>query len=149
MIIADNNYMASRLKIISTLASISVSYSPLATHNQSRGVVYSQDLLRFPEETLLKELADQHEVRVERINKNVDGVKSPTPMLIMTFNRLHLPEAFYAAWYPLKAHQFVPMPRRCIHCQHFCRTSKTCRRQNQGVPGLCICKVPLAGIYYA
>ena len=86
-----------RLQALSTVGSLSISCTPHATLNQSRGVVYAKELLRFSVEELQLELADQGVVRVERVRKKMDGVLSDTPTLFVTFDSLRLPEVLVAA----------------------------------------------------
>lgn len=56
------------------------------------GVIFSRDVMRYSNEKLLHELSDQGVVRVDRLQKKVDGVLVPTPTLFLTFDRLKLPE---------------------------------------------------------
>ena len=64
----------------------------------------------------------------------MDGVLVPTPSLIVSFDRLTLPEVLQAAYYSLRIKPYVPRPRRCFHCQRFGHVGKSCRRQQQGLP---------------
>ena len=126
------------IEAINRLASCDVSVVGHATLNQSRGVVYCKDLLRYSEEELLDGLKDQGVVRVERIRKKVDGVLTATPSIIVTFDRLTLPDVLQAAYYRLRVKPYVPRPRRCFHCQRFGHVGKSCRRQQQGLPQICV-----------
>jgi hypothetical protein len=138
MIEAKNADESNKIKEIENLASCAVTIKSHDTLNQSRGVVYCKDFLRYSEEDLLEGLKDQGVVRVERIKKKIDGVLVGTPTLIVTFDQLTLPDVLQAAYYPLKVKPYVPRPRRCFHCHRFGHVGRSCRRQQQGLPQLCV-----------
>ena len=110
---------------------------PHATLNQTRGVIFSRDLLRYSEERLIEELKDYNVVSVRRITKNIDGIPTPTPTLFLTFNQLTLPSYIKCAWLRLPVKPFLPNPRRCFHCQAYGHVTKTCRRLQNRLPGIC------------
>ena len=129
MIIARSAAESDKIKTMKSLVSCPVVVSGHDTLNQSRGVVYCKDLLRYSEDDLLDGLKDQGVVRVERIRKKVDGVLVLTPSLIVSFNQLTLPEVLQAGYYPLRVRPYIPRPRRCFHCQRFGHVGKSCRRK--------------------
>ena len=135
---ARNAEESLRIEGIGSLASCEVSVSGHDTLNQSRGVVFCKDLSGYSEEDLLDGLRDQGVVRVERIRKRVDGVLVATPSIIVSFDRLTLPEVLQAAYDRLRVKPYVPRPRRCFHCQRFGHVGKSCRRQQQGLPQICV-----------
>lgn len=53
--------------------------------------------MRYPEEILTDKLKNQSVVKVERIKKKIDGVLTPTPSLIVSFQAQVLPHALRAA----------------------------------------------------
>ena len=114
------------------------SCTPHATFNQSRGVVYCRELLRYSEEKLLEELRVHKVVGVQRFNKKIDGILTPTPSLMLTFDCTVLPSSIKVAWMNLKVKPYVPNPRRCFHCQMYGHVGRTCRRLQQGLPAVCV-----------
>lgn len=129
---------ASRLSALTGVPGAEVSCAPHATLNQSKGVVFCRDLLRYSEERLLQELREEGVVAVHRFQKKVDGVLTPTPSLLLTFNSLVLPNILYSAWYVLPVKAYVPNPRRCFHCQSFGHVARSCRRLQNDLPVVCV-----------
>ena len=127
-----------RVESIECLASVDVEVCGHTSLNEPRGVIYCKDFVRYSEEDLLDGLKDQGVVRVERIKKKVDGVLVPTPTVIISFDRLTLPDTIQAAYYRLRVKPYIPKPKRCFHCQRFGHVGKTCRRQQQGLPQVCV-----------
>ena len=100
---------------------------PHKTLNQSKGTVYSKELLHYSEEKLREEFENQKVVEVKRIMKKENGSLRPTPLLIITFDLLKLPNTLSAAWYRLNIRPYIPSPRRCYYCQMFGHVNTTCR----------------------
>lgn len=129
---------ANRLSALTGVPGSEVSCTPHKTLNQSKGVIFHRDLLRYSEERLLRELTDEGVVAVHRFQKKVDGVLTPTPSLLLTFNSLVLPSFVQCAWYPLSVKPYIPNPRRCFHCQSFGHVAQSCRRHLRGLPSTCV-----------
>lgn len=127
-----------RLRALTSVPGAAVSCAPHATMNQSRGVVFSRDLLRYSEERLVKELEEYDVVAVRRVHKKEEGALTPTPTLFITFNRLELPRTVKLAWLNLHVKPYVPNPRRCFHCQLYGHVTRTCRRLQNGLPKVCV-----------
>ena len=117
---------ASRLGALSGVPGAEVSCKPHATLNQSKGVVFCRDLLRYSEERLLQEMTVEGVVAVHRFQKKVDNIMTPTPSLLLTFNSLVLPPSIHCAWYNLPVKAYVPNPRRCFHFQSFGHVACSC-----------------------
>ena len=94
--------------------------------------------MTFSEETLQKELEDQGVIMVQRMKKKINGVITPQPGLILTFNFIRLPSSIESAWYTYKVKQFIPRPKRCFHCQEFGHTVMSCRLKTQSRPAVCV-----------
>ena len=112
--------------------------TPHKTLNQCRGIIYSRDLVNYSETRLLEEFADQKVTNVKRVTKKVDGNVLPTPLLIITFDLLTLPNYISAAWYEIPVKPFIPSPRRCYYCQVFGHVFSTCRKRTSNEPSVCV-----------
>ena len=110
---------------------------PHKTLNQCRGVVFSKDLVNYPEEMLKKEFEDQKVVEVKRIYKKENGSLHPTPTLILKFDLLKLPNILKAAWLRLPVRPYIPLPRRCYYCQRFGHFVSSCRRKLKNEGEIC------------
>ena len=93
--------------------------------------------MRYSNEKLLHELSDQDVVRVDRLQKKVNGILVLIPTLFLTFDRLKLPEVVKLAWLRLPVKAYIPSHRRCYHCQAFGHVSHSCRRLQDGLPAVC------------
>lgn len=129
---------ATRLAALTGVPGCEVSCAPHKTLNQSKGVIFCGDLLRYSEERLLREMAGQGVIAVHRFQRKVDNVLTPTPSLLLTFDSLVLPKSVRCAWYPLTVKPYVPNPRRCFHCQSFGHVAQSCRRHLRGLPSTCV-----------
>ena len=127
-----------RLKNLTVIGGASVECKPHFSLNQSKGIIYAPQLMGYTEQKLQEEFKGEGVVRVERMTKKVDGVLTPQPSLILTFERCKLPEFLYAAWYRYKVKQYIPRPRRCFYCQEFGHVVTSCRRRESGKKALCV-----------
>ena len=75
---------------------------------------------------------------MERMKKKVNGVPSPLPNLILTFDSTTLPDMLEAAWFRYKVKQFIPRPRRCFYCQRFGHVLESCRLKSEGKKAICV-----------
>lgn len=112
--------------------------APHRQFNQCKGVIYCRDLIKYSEEKLLLEFESQNVVEVRRIKKKENGELCPTPLLVLTFNQLSLPETISAAWYNLKVKPFIPSPKRCYYCQMYGHVNTSCRKRLKGEAGICV-----------
>ena len=99
--------------------------------NQCKGVIRSTHLLKYSEERLLKEFESQKVVEVKQMNKYINGVLTPLPTYVLTFNLVRLPQKLKAAWLRLQIRPYVPAPR-CFYCQKFGHVSNSCREKLKG-----------------
>ena len=111
---------------------------PHKTMNQCKGTIYSTELLLYSEEKLRKEFENQKVVEVKRMMKKENGNLCPTPLLIITFNLLKLPNVLHAAWFRLRVRPYIPSPRRCYYCQMFGHVNTTCRRKLRNETEICV-----------
>ena len=135
---ASSPEVSRKLQDLALLGGVTATCAPHSTMNQSKGIIYAPQLLRYTEAKLCKEFEDQGVSEVRRLSKLVNGALTPLPQLILTFDRLSLPDVLHAAWYRFKVRPFVPRPRRCFHCQAFGHVADSCRRKQQGMPSLCV-----------
>ena len=126
-----------KLQSLSALGGIDAVCIPHPSFNQSKGITYAPQLMKYSEERLCAEFEEQGVSKVERMRKYVNGALTPQPSLILTFESTVLPEVIYAAWHKLKVKPFIPRPRRCYHCQEFGHVMTSCRAKDQGRPAVC------------
>ena len=130
---ASTPAISQKLQDLTQLGGVTATCAPHTYMNQSRGIVYAPQLLRYPEDKLRQEFASQVVSDVRRLSRLQNNAVTPLPQLVLTFDRLTLPEYLNAAWYRYKIRPFVPRPRRCFHCQEFGHILDTCRRKAQGL----------------
>ena len=130
--------ISQKLQNLTLLGGVTATCAPHTYMNKSRGIVYAPQLLRYPEDKLLAEFASQGVSDVRRLSRLQNNAVTPLPQLVLTYDRLTLPEHLNAAWYRYKIRPFVPRPRRCFHCQEFGHILDSCRRKAQGLPSLCV-----------
>ena len=126
-----------KLQDLSALGGITVNCVPHKSLNQSKGIVYAPQLMRYSEDRLQAEFEAQGICKVERMKKKIDDSLIPQPNLILTFDSTVLPEYLYAAWHKIKVKPFIPKPRRCFYCQEFGHVLMSCRVKEQGKPAVC------------
>ena len=122
---------------LSVLDGVETKSSPHVTLNQCKGFIFSTDLLKYSEDRLKEEFAEQGVVDVRRIRKRENGVEISSPLLILTFNLLRLPNSIQAAWLNLKVRPYVPRVRRCFYCQKFGHVRDKCRKAQKGQKPIC------------
>ncbi|GBN08380.1 hypothetical protein AVEN_84210-1 [Araneus ventricosus] len=113
-----------KLKNFST---ISITVSPHATLNSSKGVITYGELLNVPTEEIFKELQGQEVSHVRRISIRRDGQLLNTKHLILTFDSAKLPEHIKAGYMRLSVRAYIPNPLRCFKCQRFGHSKTSCR----------------------
>ena len=126
-----------RLQNLSSLGGNDAVCTPHPTLNQSKGLIYAPQLMKYSEERLHAEFEAQGVSKVERMKKMIDGALTPQPNLILTFDNTVLPKVIYAAWYKIEVKPFIPRPRRCFYCQEFGHVVTSCRLKDQGKPSIC------------
>ena len=126
-----------KLQALAMLNDTPAKCSPHKSLNQCKGVIRSTHLLKYSEERLLKEFESQKVVDVKQMNKYIDGVSTPLPTYILTFDLVRLPQKLKAAWLRIPIRPYVPAPRRCFYCQKFAHVSNSCRKKLNGENSIC------------
>ena len=129
---------SNKLQDLNNVTGKKIKCIPHISLNQSRGVIYAPELLKYSEEKLKKELESQKVTEVKRIHKRIDNELVPLPMLILTFDLLNLPNKVHAAWYKFPVRPYIPSPRRCFHCQMYGHLITNCRKKQQDSAGVCV-----------
>ena len=139
LVVETNSVAESRkMQNMSILGGVQASCTPHLALNCSKGIVYAPQLLLYSEERLEQEFKDQGVIKVERMKKKVNGVPTPLPNLILTFNSFKLPDILQAAWFRFKIKLFIPRPRRCFYCQRFGHVLESCRLKMEGKKPVCV-----------
>ena len=126
------------LKSLSVIGGASVSCKSHYNMNHSKGIIYAPQLMSYTVQKLQEELKTERVVKVERMQRKIDGVITDQPNLILTFASTRLPDSISAAWYNFKVKQYIPRPRRCFYCQEFGHVLTSCRLKEQGKEALCV-----------
>ena len=126
-----------KLQSMTVLNGNTVKCAPHRSMNQCRGVIRSTLLMRYSEERLLEEFESQRVIAVKQMKKHINGVLTPLPTYILTFDLLKLPQEIKASWLRFQVRPYVPTPRRCFYCQRFGHVSNTCRRKLKGEKRIC------------
>ena len=126
-----------KLQALAMLNGTPAKCSPHRSLNQCKGVICSTHLLKYSEERLLKEFKSQKVVDVKQMNKYINGVLTPLPTYVLTFDLVRLPQKLKAAWLRLQIRPYVPAPRRCFYCQRFGHVSNSCRNKLKGEKSVC------------
>ena len=129
---------SNKLQSLSNLGGITVNCFPHPSLNQSKGMIYAPQLMRYSEERLQAEFETQGVSKVNRMQKKVNGVLTPQPNLILIFDSTKMPEFMYAAWFKYEVKPFIPRPRRCFYCQEFGHIITSCRSKSQGKEAICV-----------
>ena len=138
LIEVTSNEESEKLQRMKKLNGTEAKCIPHPSMNQSKGVVYSRELLNYSEDKLLDKFRSHKVVAVHRMKKKVNGILCPQPLLILTFDLLKLPDAISAAWLRLPVKPYFPSPRRCFYCQMYGHLNTTCRRKLKEEPEICV-----------
>lgn len=98
------------------------------TLNTSKGVIFCHDLVGIDESTILEELKNQRVTEVKNIMTRKDGSLKPSPLHILTFDTVTLPENVFVGFIRVPVRQHIPNPIRCLRCQKFGHVQHTCER---------------------
>ena len=126
-----------KLQSLEIITGIKTSCSPHKFMNRCKGVIRSRHLMKYSEERLQEEFKDQKVVEVKQMMRKIDGILSPLPTYVLTFDLLRLPRELKAAWLRLEVRPYIPSPRRCFYCQRFGHVSDSCRRKLKGGKRIC------------
>lgn len=97
------------------------------TLNYCKGVVRSYETLTCEEDRIRDNLSDFGVVAVQRI---VNRVKGPTPVLIVTFCGDKLPSSIKMGFENCRVTPYIPYPLRCFNCQQFGHHGKSCAKSS-------------------
>ena len=111
--------------------------APHKSMNQSKGVIRAPLLMQFSEERLQKEFESQNVIEVKQMKKKIDGVLTPLPTYVLTFDLPRLPKDIKAAWLYFDVKPYVPLPRRCFYCHRFGHINDNCRKRPKGEKKIC------------
>lgn len=129
LLIKTKNYVqANKLTTLTALSSsIEVEVTEFKTLNQTKGVIYSNDLRGIPESEITNELLDQNVREVKKINKFVNQIPTETGLTILTFSSSTLPTDIKIGYELVNVRPFIPLPMKCNNCQQFGHTAKFCK----------------------
>lgn len=128
LIKTKNNAQANKLSTLTALSnSISVEVKEYKALNQTKGVIYCNDLRGIPEIEITCELASQNVYKVDKINKFVNGALSETGLTILTFTSSTLPSEIKIGYQIINVRPYIPLPMKCNNCQEFGHTAKYCK----------------------
>ncbi|KAK5644855.1 hypothetical protein RI129_006155 [Pyrocoelia pectoralis] len=117
---------ASRLESIKKLGQTPVTVTPHDKLNQSRGVITCRDLLNCTVEEIVEGMSSQNVIEARRIKTRRNGTLEDTASLILTFNKLTIPQKVKAGFHSLPVRLYIPDPIRCFKCQAFGHTTLRC-----------------------
>lgn len=124
------------IKLISLSPTIKIEVSEHKTLNQSRGVIYCNDLRNIAENEILEELKSQNVTEVKKILKKQNNNLTETTgdnnnlietgLIIITFASISLPEFINIGYQRTRVRTFIPPPLKCKDCFRFGHLSKFC-----------------------
>lgn len=95
--------------------------------NFTKGTIYAPYLSNISTEEIKMELSSQGVVDVFKYERTIDGIKSPSGVVLLTFDLYNLPETLDVSWYKVKVREYFPNPMRCKNCQLLGHTQKRCK----------------------
>ena len=122
---------------LTTLNGKSAKCAPHKLMNQSKGVIRAPLLTQFSEERLQKEFESQGVIEVKQMKKKIDGILTPLPTYVLTFDLPRLPKEIKAAWLYFDVRPYIPAPKRCFYCHRFGHVNDNCRRRLKGDKKIC------------
>ena len=87
--------------------------------NRCQGKVYAPDMITLSEQEVKEQLESYGVVDVKRITKEKEGKKTNTPLLILTFNRISMPNEIRFDYGSYKVEPSYPRPRICYRCGEY------------------------------
>lgn len=106
--------------------------------NFTKGTIYAPFLSDVPDAEIEDELKSQGVVGVYKYEKTIEGVKSPSGVILLTFDLYNPPQSLEISWYKVKVREYFPNPMRCKNCQLLGHTKKRCK----GSPSCVNCNLP-------
>ena len=93
--------------------------------NSTQGVIYADELRCVSDSVLLKNFEQFGVYKVQRLNKGPD--KTPTALLVLTFNKPQLPFDIAAGYLNYRIRPYYPRPFQCFKCFKFSHGQNECR----------------------
>lgn len=95
--------------------------------NNSKGVIFTKELIGVPEEEILNELKIFNVIEVRKIQRRANEEMIETGLIILTFATTSPPEEIFVGYELLQIRPFIPNPLRCFNCFKFGHPTKFCR----------------------
>ena len=112
---------------------VPIKVEPHPTKNSVKGVIFCPDLRGVFEEEIVEGMEKEGVVQARRIRRKEQGALVDTDTVVLTMNRLVLPERVKVGYLSVPIRLFIQDPIRCYKCQAFGHTSQRCRgRQRCG-----------------
>jgi len=92
--------------------------------NYCKGTIYAPYLKNVSNEEIIAELKDQGVVDIYKFNSFKERKMLPSEVILVTFDKFHLPEKINISWYLVQVREYFPNPMRCKACQKT-RSKKT------------------------
>lgn len=128
LIKTKNNMQANKLTTLTALSdSIAVEVTEYKTLNQTKGVIYSNDLRGISESEITNELFNQNVREVKKIIKFVNQQPIETGLTILTFASSTLPTDIKIGYEKVNVRPYIPLPMKCNNCQQFGHIAKFCK----------------------
>lgn len=115
------------VRLIEIQPSIQVMVEENEKLNNSKGVVYCEELKNSSDLEILNNMKKQHVVAIKRFNKKVNGVEIETGLYMFTFCTNVLPESVKIGFLNVKVRPYIPAPLRCYNCFKFGHISSNCK----------------------
>lgn len=94
--------------------------------NTVQGVVFEPDGINQSEEYILEHLRSQGVTAVRRIKKRVGNELRNTPLTVLTFSGIVLPEYVLFGLLRIPVRRYYPTPMICFRCANYGHTRKKC-----------------------
>ena len=131
ILIKTKNYVqANKLTTLIALSdSITVEVTEHKILNQTKGVIYSNDLRGIPENEITNELSDQRVSEVKKIMKSDKNHIVETGLHILTFSSSTLPNDIKIGYQKINVRPYIPLPTKCNNCQQYGHIAKYCKNK--------------------
>lgn len=133
LLTVNNEKDLGNLQRFKTFDSTPVEILPHRSLNHSRGVIRANELLHCSEEELVEEFSSMGVVEARRIYRTINGIRTPTPTVVLKFFRPTLPERIKLDFMILRVRPYEPTPIQCRSCYRFRHTRANCQTVACGV----------------
>lgn len=132
LILAKNSKQAEKLKKINKLSTdINISVTKHQFLNNSKGVVFSHDLVYMTDEDILAELKDQNVIAIRRLKKKYNGIEKDSGLFIFTFSTSKIPLEIELGYEISEVRPYIPAPLKCLQCFQFGHSSSRCDKNKK------------------